>query len=195
MAAIILSGGNNKRISTEKAFLKIGQKPIIECEIEVLTSIFSRIIIVTNSPEKYRYLKADLTSDLIPGKGPLGGIYSGLNLSQDEHNFIVSCDLPFLNKDIISYMKESAGGHDIVIPRINGLLEPLHAIYSKNCLPAIKKHLDKNDLKIQSFFNEVRVKYIEKHEIEKFDSDAIAFFNVNTEEELNKAKLIASKLL
>ncbi|GAH69705.1 unnamed protein product, partial [marine sediment metagenome] len=77
MTAIILSGGNNKRISTDKAFLKVGQKPIIEQEIDVLSSIFSRIIIVTNSPEKYRYLKADLTSDLIPDKGPLGGIYSG----------------------------------------------------------------------------------------------------------------------
>ena len=66
MAAIILSGGNNKRILADKAFLEIGQKTIIEREIEVLSSIFSRIIIVTNSPEKYTHLKTTLIPDLIP---------------------------------------------------------------------------------------------------------------------------------
>lgn len=194
MAAIILSGGNNSRLNTDKALLQVGQKTIIEREIAVLSTIFIKIIIVTNSPEKYKHFKADLVSDLIPGNGPLGGIYSGLTMSEDEHNFVVSCDLPFLNANLISYMKEIIHKADVVIPKYNGFLEPLHAFYSKSCLPTVKKFLDQNDLRVQSFFTEVRVKHIDKTVIERFDPRGVVFFNVNTEENLKRARLIAEDI-
>lgn len=191
MVAIILSGGNNRRMLHNKAFLQMGQKSIIEREIEVLSTLFSRIIVVTNTPENHEHLRVSLVSDVVPGKGPLGGIYSGLMASKDKYNFVVSCDLPFLNAGLISYMIELTEGHDIVVPRLNGLVEPLHAIYSKHCLIPIKRQLDRNELKIQSFFGEVKVRYIRESEIKKYDPKGIAFFNVNTEEDLGKARLIA----
>ncbi|GAI12566.1 unnamed protein product [marine sediment metagenome] len=191
MVAIILSGGNNRRMLHNKAFLQMGQKSIIEREIEVLSTFFSRIIVVTNTPENHEHLRVSLVSDVVPGKGPLGGIYSGLMAPKDKYNFVVSCDLPFLNAGLISYMIELTEGHDIVVPRLNGLVEPLHAIYSKHCLIPIKRQLDRNELKIQSFFGEVKVRYIRESEIKKYDPKGIAFFNVNTEEDLGKARLIA----
>lgn len=191
MVAIILSGGNNRRMLHNKAFLQMGQKSIIEREIEVLSTFFSRIIVVTNTPENHEHLRVSLVSDVVPGKGPLGGIYSGLMAPKDKYNFVVSCDLPFLNAGLISYMIELTEGHDIVVPRLNGLVEPLHAIYSKHCLIPIKRQLDRNELKIQSFFGEVKVRYIRENEIKKYDPKGIAFFNVNTEEDLGKARLIA----
>ena len=208
MTAIILSGGDNKRIQREKSFISISQKSIIEREIEVLSAVFSRIIIVTNRKKSYKHLKrngwgrrgflkekgvkVDIVSDIFPGKGPLVGIYSGLMASDTQHNFVVSCDLPFLNEDLIVYMKKNLSDeHDVVVPRIDGFLEPLHASYSKSCLVPIKEHLLRDDLRVQSFFSEVKLKYIEKDEIERFDPDLIAFFNVNTEEELKKARIIA----
>ncbi|MBA7475563.1 putative molybdenum cofactor guanylyltransferase [subsurface metagenome] len=191
MVAIILSGGNNRRMLHNKAFLQMGQKSIIEREIEVLSTLFSRIIVVTNTPENHEHLRVSLVSDVVPGKGPLGGIYSGLMASKDKYNSVVSCDLPFLNAGLISYMIELTEGHDIVVPRLNGLVEPLHAIYSKHCLIPIKRQLDRNELKIQSFFDEVKVRYIRESEIKKYDPKGIAFFNVNTKEDLGKARLIA----
>jgi len=191
MVAIILSGGNNRRMLHNKAFLQMGQKSIIEREIEVLSTLFSTIFVVTNTPENHEHLRVSLVSDLVPGKGPLGGIYSGLMASKDKYNFVVSCDLPFLNAGLISYMIELTEGHDIVVPRLNGLVEPLHAIYSKHCLIPIKRQLDRNELKIQSFFGEVKVRYIRESEIKRYDPKGIAFFNVNTEEDLGKARLIA----
>lgn len=191
MVAIILSGGNNRRMLHNKAFLQMGQKSIIEREIEVLSTLFSRIIVVTNTPENHEHLRVSLVSDVVPGKGPLGGIYSGLMASKDKHNFVVSCDLPFLNAGLISYMIELTEGHDVVVPRLNGLVEPLHAIYSKHCLIPIKRRLDRNELKIQSFFGEVKVRYIRESEIKKYDPKGITFFNVNTEEDLEKARLMA----
>jgi len=191
MVAIILSGGNNGRMLRDKAFLQIGQKTIIERETEVLSTLFSRIIVVTNARESHKHLRVNLVSDLVPDKGPLGGIYSGLTASKDEYNFVVSCDLPFLNAGLISYLIEVTSGQDIVIPKLNGFVEPLHAVYSKHCLIPIKRQLDRNELKIQSFFGEVKVRYIRKNEIKNYDPQGIAFFNVNTEDDLKKARSIA----
>jgi len=191
MVAIILSGGNNRRMLRNKAFLQIGQKAIIEREIEILSTLFSRIIVVTNSLETHKHLGVDLVSDIVPDKGSLGGIYSGLIASKEEHNFIVSCDLPFLNAGLISYMVEITNGYDIVVARLGRFLEPLHAIYSRHCLIAIKRQMDRNELRIQSFFKEMRVKHIRKSDIKKYDPQGITFFNVNTENDLRKAKIIA----
>lgn len=191
MAAIVLSGGSNGRMLRNKASLRIGQKTIIERETEVLATLFSTIIVVTSTPETHKHLEARLVADLVPGKGPLGGIYSGLVASKNEYNFVVGCDLPFLNAGLISYMVDVKNGHDIVVPKLNGFLEPLHAVYSKNCLIPVKRQLDRNELRIQSFFAEVKVRYVRESEIKKYDPDRISFLNVNTEDDLRKARLIA----
>ena len=194
MTAVILSGGNNSRILADKGFLRVGKKTIVEREIAVLSMIFSPIIIVTNSPERYRNFPVELSSDLIPEKGPLGGVYSGLAASRDEYNFVVGCDLPFLNPALITYMKNSAPGYDLVVPEVNGLLEPLYAFYSRNCLPAIRVSLEQNELSIRSFFSKVKLRYVRKTEIDNFDPRGITFFNVNTREDLKQAREIAVKL-
>lgn len=191
MAAIVLSGGKTRRMLWNKASLRIGQKTIIERETEVLSTLFPTIIVVTNAPETHKHLEARLVSDLVPDKGPLGGIYSGLVASKNEYNFVVGCDLPFLNDGLISYMVDVKNGHDIVVPKLNGFLEPLHAVYSKNCLIPIRRQLDRNELRIQSFFGEVKVRYVRESEIEKYDPEGIGFLNVNTEDDLRKARLIA----
>ena len=191
MVATILSGGNNSRMLRNKAFLQIGQKTIIEREIEVLSSLFSRIVVVTNAPESHEGLGANLVSDLVPGKGPLGGIYSGLIASKDEYNFVVGCDLPFLNAGLISHMIEVTNGHDAVVPKLNGFVEPLHAVYSRHCLMPIKRQLDRNELRIRSFFAEAKVRYIRESDIKRYDPEGTAFFNLNTEDDLKKARLIA----
>lgn len=191
MTAIILSGGNNRRILRNKAFLQIGQKTIIEREIEILSTLFTRIIVVTNTLESHKHLKVSLVSDLFPGKGPLGGIYSGLMASGDKHNFVVGCDLPFLNAGLISYMIEVKNDRDLVVVKLNGFVEPLHAIYSRHCLIPIRRQLDRNELRIQSFFGEVKVRYVRKSEIKRYDPKGIAFFNVNTRYDLEKARSIA----
>ena len=191
MTAIILSGGENSRMFRDKAFLRVGQKTIIAREIEVLSALFPRVMIVTNTPDRYAHLGAELIPDEVVGKGPLGGIYSGLLASKDDHNFIVSCDLPFFSSDLISYMSRIVDGYDAVVPKFNGFVEPLHAVYSKRCIIPVKNQLDLNQLKIQSFFDKVRIRYIGKDDINRYDPEGTAFFNINTEDDLKKARLIA----
>ncbi len=96
--------------------------------------------------------------------------------------------MPFLNHDLLNYMIESSAGFDAVIPRPGELVEPLHAVYSKKCLPYIKNQLDRSRFNIRDFFNEVNVRYIEEQEIDRFDPKHLSFFNINTEADLRKAE-------
>lgn len=188
MNAIILAGGKNERMAKEKAFLKLEGKSIIEIVIEKVQPLFEEVIVVTNFPKKYKHLKVRIVKDTIPHCGPLGGLYSGLKESKSHYNFVTGCDMPFLKILLIKHLIDNCRGNDITIPKFDGFLEPLCAIYSKNCLKSIKEELNKNNLTIRSFFNKVRVKYIPKKDLLRFDLDLISFFNINTPKDIAKAE-------
>ena len=95
--------------------------------------------------------------------------------------------MPFLNTGLLQFMVDLASDFDVVVPRLDGRPEPLHAIYSKRCLEPIEGRLKRQDLKITLFFEEVRVAYVDEEDIDLFDPDRLSFFNVNTQEDLDKA--------
>ena len=194
IAAILLAGGASKRMGGKnKAFIKIAGKTIIDREIEVLEQLFERIIIVSNNFEQYAFLKKPMFSDIRRGYGSLGGIFTGLKSCSKELGFVLACDMPFLNKEIISYMCCRATGHDITIPRIRGHLEPLHAIYSSRCIVHIENLMQRGELKISTFFEKVDVLEIDERELLKIDPCLQFCMNVNTPTDLRKAKKIIWK--
>ena len=186
VTGIILSGGKSTRMKTDKAFLKLGPKVMIEELILRVEKNFSKLMIIANDREKYMKFGIEITEDIMPDKGPLGGIYTALVKSESVYNFIFSCDAPFVNPDLIDYMISKAKDFDVIVPRWKDRFEPLHAIYSKNCIGAIKSQLEENDLKITNFFSKVSVKVIEQGELERFDLGQLPFMNINTREEYSK---------
>jgi len=193
ISCIVLAGGEGKRLATDKAFLRIGGRVLIEGIVEKMARIGDEVIIVTNSPQKYGHLEARLVGDIYPGKGSLGGIYSGLRAARSEYGLVVACDMPFLDLRLLRYMILLSPGQDVVIPRVGELTEPLHAIYSRRCLQPIERVLAAGSLKIIDFFPEVRVRYIEEQEIKLFDPQCLSFFNINTPADLQKARNLAGK--
>ena len=125
--------------------------------------------------------------DLIKGLGPLGGIFTGLKTISDEAGFFVACDMPFLNAELIRHMAHVTEDFDVVVPKIDWKIEPLHAIYSKSCIPAIKELIDNRDYQIFNFFKKVRVRYVSESEIRGFDPELKFLFNINRPEELVSA--------
>ncbi|MFN3966635.1 MAG: molybdenum cofactor guanylyltransferase [Endomicrobiia bacterium] len=194
MTGIILSGGKNTRIGTNKAFLKIIGMEIIEIIVDKFKDIFEEIIVVTNSTEEYQHLEVKLVKDIIPNKDSLGGLYSGLVNSKNQYNFVVACDMPFVNVELIKFMKSNYNSFDVVVPKLKNGYEPLHAIYSKNCIGPVKKQIERNNLKIIDFFSEVRVKEITEDTIRQFDPQLLSFFNINTEDDYQQALNIAMSL-
>ena len=193
ISCIVLAGGEGKRLATDKAFLRIGGRVLIEGIVEKMARIGDEVIIVTNSPQKYGHLEARLVGDVAPGKGSLGGIYSGLRAARSEYSLVVACDMPFLDLRLLRYMILLSPGQDVVIPRVGELTEPLHAIYSKRCLQPIERVLAGGGRRIIEFFPDVHVRYIEEQEIKLFDPQCLSFFNVNTPADLEKARNLAGK--
>ncbi len=129
--------------------------------------------------------------DLYPEKGPLGGIYTGLSASSASANIVVACDMPFLNTELLRYMLELAPGFDAVVPRLKeGLVEPLHAIYSRDCQDHLKKLLERNQLGLGPFLKLIRVRYIEQAECQRLDPRLLSFFNINFPSDLDRANAL-----
>lgn len=189
MTAIILAGGKSSRMGADKAFLKIGNQPLIKSQIGLLRKIFKKIIIVTNSLPKYRgYKGIKIIPDIIPHRGPLGGIYSGLVASSSTYNFVVACDMPFINASLIRYMIKNRDNYDVLIPRVDKKYHPLFGVYSKNCIPIMEKTISKDKLNVSSIFPKVKTGFISRQEIERFDKLLLSLVNINTKEDLAKIK-------
>jgi molybdopterin-guanine dinucleotide biosynthesis protein A len=187
MTGIILAGGENRRMGTDKAFLEIDGRPLVEHILDLFSTLFTRTIVVTNTPDRYRTYGVEVTSDALDIRGPLTGIYSGLLRSSDEYNFIAACDMPFLNPRLIAYMGEIAAGQDAVVPMFDGFLEPLHAVYRKGILPAIETQIRKQDRRIRGLFDHIQVRYITEEEIVRFDPLKRSFRHLNTPKEYKEA--------
>lgn len=188
MSAVILAGGKSSRMGQDKAFLKIGNRTIVEYQLQRLSPLFEELLLSTNLPEKFAHLGLETVQDFIPDRGPLVGIYSSLLKARYSHLFAIACDMPFISPGLITYMKEDCKDYDVTVPETERGLEPLHAIYSKTCLPVMKGYIDKKDGKgrVIEFFPQVKVRVVTKEEISRIPGGNEAFLNFNTMEEYQK---------
>lgn len=188
ITGIILAGGKNLRMGKNKAFLEIKGQRIIDRTKQLFVDLFDEVFLVTNSPLEYLDLNLRMVSDLFPEGGALGGIYSGLFHASHSHAFVAACDMPFLNKALISHLSTLSSGYDIVIPKMEDGWQPLHAVYSPKCLPFMENLLRKNNLKIIDFFHKVNKREVTTEEILPFDPQLVSFLNINTPEDLARAE-------
>ena len=184
MTGIILAGGKNIRMGRKKAFIKIDGIPIIEIILNIFREIFSEIIIVTNTPEDFEYTKVRLVKDRITNKGSLGGLYTGIKEATFDDCFVVACDMPFINLQLINHIIQIKG-YDAVVPKIDGRFQPLFSTYSKNCLNVMEQHLSEEKLRISDIFTKIKVREIYENEIRLYDDKLLSLINLNTPEELN----------
>jgi len=185
VSGVVLAGGRSRRYGENKALVKVHGVPLIERVIDVMRRIFHRVIIITNTPDEYSYLKLPMHQDIIKGLGPLGGIYTGLRVIPDNAGFFVACDMPFLNRRLIRYLVEIKSDFDVVVPRMSGKMEALYALYGKGCQSKIESLIDTGIYQIFRFFPEVSVRYVDEDEVRIFDPDLRSFLNINRPEELN----------
>ena len=186
MTGIILAGGESRRMGTDKAFLQLEGKPLVDRILSVFLSLFDQTILVTNRPESYQGFRVRVISDAVDIPGPLTGVYTGLLHARSEHSFVAACDMPFLSQHLISYMIDSAGDYDAVVPVVGGLLEPLHAVYHRRTLPVLRDLLGSDDRRISRLFDRVRVRYLTSQEIAYYDPAFRSFTNINTPEQLKE---------
>ena len=188
ITGLILAGGKNLRMGQNKAFLEFAGQRIIDRTKNLFLELFDEVLLVTNFLPDYLDLNLRAVADLYAGKGAMGGIYTGLFHASYPHAFVAACDMPFLNKSLISRIASLAPGYDIVIPKTPDGLQPLHAIYSQKCLPFMDDQLHKNNLRILDFFDRVKKREVPTGEILPLDPKLASFLNVNTPEDLARAE-------
>ena len=178
-----------------------------------MSLVFDEIIVVGDMPE-LRDLAWEwgfvVACDIFSGAGVLGGIHAGLVVSRTFYSFVVGCDMPFLSVELMRYMRDivdadqgtgpveprsgfhkicmsSLRRHDIVIPQVGSFIEPLHAVYARNCITPIEETISRGELRVASILSKVYTLYLKGEVIRRFDPDGLSFFNVNTGEDLARA--------
>lgn len=187
MTGIILSGGKSRRMGKNKAFIEVGGLRLVDRITVLFKELFDEVILVTNEPLAYLDLDVTIATDIFPGKGPLGGIYTGLFFAQHERAFVAPCDMPFLKSGFIEWMMENSGNCDILVPAPSDGLQPLHAVYSKKCLPIIKKMLDDDRLQIKLLYKRCKTVEVPESMLRLFDGELKMFRNINSQEDLEQA--------
>lgn len=189
VSGVILAGGKSSRYGKNKALVNINGIPLIKRVLRVMETLFPSIVVVTNTPDDYAFLNLPMFVDKIKGLGPLGGIFTGLNVISENAGFFVACDMPFLNSDLIRYLASVRRGFDVVVPTFSGKFEALHALYTQNCLPEIEQLIYNGVYQTIQLFQSVSVRYVEEHEMRRFDPELKSFSNINKPDELRKMKL------
>ena len=194
-SGIVLAGGKSLRLGFDKVLETVGNRSLLQLVISGVASLSREVIIVTTSeqtiPQSIDYSRLKVVTDIYPGKGPLGGIYTGLATSTSFYNLVVASDMPFLNQALLRYMIQLSANFDLVVPRVGKLVEPLHAVYTKRCLAPIERMIKQDKLSVSQLFRLVKTRYVEAEEIEWFDRKHLSFFNVNTKADLKRARELA----
>lgn len=195
VSAILVAGGKSRRLGQDKRFIQIGGQTLFDRSLATLESLFSEVIVVV--AEKSQSLNVQgalLVSDLIPDRGSLGGLYTGLSYATHPRAFVIACDMPFLNPSIIRYLVEIDSQADVVMPKLATGLQPMHAVYSTRCVSVLEEMARTMRLRVHEITVNptLAVHLVPQADLIRFDPDLRSFHNINTPEELEDAKKFLS---
>ena len=194
---IVLAGGRSARLGHDKLAEVFGGRTLVERVVECVASLVDEVLIVTAAGRTMTGFEemssVRVVTDLFPGKGPLVGLYTGLKESRSELNLVVAADMPFLSAGLLRYMLDLADGYDVVVPRVGDTVEPLHAVYAASCLPHIEAMLAGDDRSVFRLIPRLTARYLDEGEVAAIDPERRSFFNINTEDDLRRARELAGR--
>lgn len=192
LSVVLMAGGQSRRMGQNKALIALHGRTIIE---HILARVQAglepdEILLITHEPERYAFLGLPSYPDVLPGKGALGGIFSALMHSRGDFTLVIACDMPFIRPTLLRYLDSlrATCACDAVVPRLDGRAEGMFAFYGQVCRAPVRAALDAGQLKVISFYDQVRVRYVDEDEMAPYDPGRRSFFNVNTPEDLAVAE-------
>lgn len=191
MSAIIVAGGQSLRMGRDKAFVKLDGKRLLDRVLDALPPSAGTVIISANDPRMYEEYQARgiiVVPDPLPEQGPLVGLLAGLDAIDDDAALALSCDAPFLSTSLLEHLLAACQAHDAAVTITTGRIHPLLSAYKKACVPAIRRHIARGDRKVDSFYGDVDVYWVDEEEMKIYDPELASSYNVNTESDLKKAQ-------
>lgn len=185
LTALILCGGRSKRMGRPKAFLPFGGTTMINHILTNVKDMFAETFLVSNEPESFEDFDVDVVKDILPYRGPLGGILSGLLVSQHSHAFVIACDMPLITPKMIRELCQRRFEHDVVVASHDEGIEPLLGVYSKNCIKSLEESLFNGDLALKDFLSGLNSVTYDLEEETK-EGALPPYFNVNTPQDYSR---------
>ena len=188
-SAAVLCGGKSRRAGFDKQTIRIDGQWIAVQIAQALAHVFNDVLLVTNRPELYRDSGFRVVGDILPDAGPLGGIHAGLTYAKQEQLFVTACDMPYVNEGYLRWLcraavDEGAAKDALVVRLENDMLEPMNAIYRKNCLPQVERSIIGGERKIADLLERMDTLYLPESALAPFGGRETLFFNMNTPEEI-----------
>ncbi len=188
LAAAILAGGRAERLGgVNKAALRMGATDIIDRQLSALRGLAADVFVVGPDRETWSARGLRVVPDEIPGKGAIGGIYTAIMRSPSERTLVLACDMPFVSAAFLRVLAHEIAA-DVVVPRTHRGYEPLCAIYSRACAPALRARLERGDLQASTPLEGVRVHEIGPEIVALYDAHGLLFTNVNTPHDYERAR-------
>jgi len=187
-SAAILAGGNSQRFGSNKALAPWFTGYVIDAVAQAAMGACQKVIIIANEPEPYSYSGLPVFPDILPGLGPLAGLQSALRHAKAERIFLLGCDMPLLNSELLNLMWEIPTWAPVVIPGAPRGLEPLHAIYHKSLLPIVDNRIRAGSLSLQSLLKDIPCHIVSPADILKICPSFKCLTSANTPEELARLK-------
>ncbi|MEW5721753.1 MAG: molybdenum cofactor guanylyltransferase [Thermodesulfobacteriota bacterium] len=194
LTGLVLAGGRSRRMGRSKAGLLVGDQALVDRVLGPLGRLCREVIIITRDITEFLEYRQMVVQDLVPGQGPLGGLATGLFYARFPWSLTLACDLPFLKPEILDLIARktlgTGGGPRAVVPRTTLGWEPLVAAYSRACLTPVLRLLDQGERALDKLsLSGVRWQSIPEHELRAVDPDLDSFTNLNTPEELERARI------
>ena len=196
LTVAIQAGGESRRMGQNKALMPFLGQPLIQRVVARVAPIADEIIVTTNHPADYAFLGLPLFSDIHPGRGPLGGLFTALSSARQPLVAVVACDMPFVSPNLLAFQARLLGAEaaDVVIPFPKEVYEPLHAVYRReSCLPVVEWALNNEQWKLIAWFSKVNVRALTVEECRQYDAPGLAFANINTPQELAESEELAGR--
>lgn len=188
---VLIAGGKSRRMGRDKRFLKVAGESVFDQSLSLLRTIFEENLVVLAEPiDGLEVQDCSVVYDVVRNTGSLGGLLTGLLASTRGRVFAVACDMPFLDQDVIRFMSSCDPTADVVAARLEGRFHPMHAVYSKRCVPFLQGMAERGELKIQALFRreELKVTVLTEADFLHFQSGIRSFRNINTPDDLASAE-------
>ena len=184
LTGIVLAGGHSIRMGCDKASLPWRGGDLLHAVLGALAPACSRLIVVSNQPRMITLPAVSIVADSYLGCGPLGGIQAGLAASCNDYNFVVACDMPYIDSRAVAFMADVGSGFDVAVPFIDGYFHPLHAMYHRRCLPRVEEMLREGRYRIIDLYPKVNVRLVSAEELAQFSPDCAMLRNLNSPTDL-----------
>lgn len=196
-AAVILAGGNSTRMGENKATRLFDGEPLLQRVARRLAPVADELLVIGPETPLVPVSGWRWVGDLVPGAGPLGGLYTALTATTCPRLFLVACDMPLVQPELVRAMLVLAASRDdadVIALRTSQRLEPLHAVYTRRCLPAVEQSLASGDFAMRSLLARLAVSTVASAFVERNDPHGVSALNVNTPEDWQGAVKVAAEL-